>query len=1496
MKLFSACCGAILLSMHIILVDAARKMYYDYRPDGDFETEGKNCENALENKTRYLQIEVFDYNSHPWIIAKWTQVSDECGNALDGEGFTADMEYDFNKDGEVEEYRLQMDMYVCAPWGNYELEIQIKSANYDADGNPEPMQKVAWEVEYGGDEVCQAFVVLRDVYRIFLVDTLNTPFFGYAGNFEQFTANGHLLNEHPYAPIPRSLDETGSQGTTYKWPLQDSKAYYSLMYSGPFPPLDCPNLHSDIDYVGCYRAEALAWEYAYPDDEWPNDGNTETNNGKDPAEPYRMFDGIEDDGLDAKGVMTLQKCANKCSEGDTEYTYIGLQSGYKCLCGNELEGDSEENCGLVDDNVIPEYKYLCSGDSRVLCGTDTKVSVYAIGGSYATPSPTPAPRTTPSPTPAPRTTPSPTTPSPTTAPPASRGYKWRGCSEDYVPKYHRVMPVGPRMLPDISEETCYDYCKNANDDGDKHMYFGLENGNECFCAEDIPDDLDLEHPDCTKACKHNPEQICGGWQALSVFEIEGNSDPYEHVGCHTDSWNERIMGDFKAQDSQMTIESCSETCWALGSTHFGLQYSTECFCGDDSKLGMHDVDDKGTECDYECGGNRDEICGGYFAMTTYVFTEERQFRHLGCYADKKGDRVMVRQEEPLSPMSPQPSPPDPLPRDSTGQQQEEETMRASSAISLIAACCGGLLMGMPVESAKKIYDYRPPGDKGTSKSNCANAHGNKTRYIQVEVFDYNLSPKIKATYRQIADECGGNKFTAYEATMVYDGPDVTDPRLQMDMYICAPFGEYELEVEVKSTNGLDSDGNLKKRARVAWEIEYGADEYHIWDTLNTPFFGDEGAKFAANGATLDDYPYAPIPTEDTTYVWPLFGSEGYYSTLYTGPFPPNQCSNLYPSGVEYVGCFPSQSSGWTTPTTPQGPTGSKNGKDPAENYRMYDGLGDGDKGVDEEGVMTLEKCAGICSKYSYMGLQSAVQVGKEKKQSCSGDPRVLCGTDQMVSIYSLDGTGPRPNPTPPTPTPPTPTSPSNYELLGCSEDNVPRGNRVMSLGPIELGDSMSAEMCMNHCLGLNKRYAFFGTEYGKECFCSTSLAGDLDLEDLDCTQPCKNNGGEICGGNDAISVYKIGDGTGPTPTPPTPTPPTPTPTPTPSSDYQLQGCSEDNVPRGNRVMSVGPISRDEMSAEICFKLCMERDAGYTYFGTQYAIECFCSTAVPQDLDLSDLDCTEPCAKNSDEICGGFNAISVYMIGDGAGPTPTPPTPTPPTPTPTPTPTPPTPSPRTPTPSAKYQLEGCSEDNVPRGKRVMSVGPISRDEMSAEICFKLCMERDAGYTYFGTQYAIECFCSTAVPQDLDLSDLDCTEPCAKNTDEICGGFDAISVYMIGDGAGPTPTPSTPAPHTPTTEAYTLKDCYVDNRDSRVMEAKMDTGSDTKMSEEICYGMCTNKNAGYTYFGLQYSHECWCSTTFSEAATTEGAVCNYKCSKNTQEFCGGFDAIMVYEINS
>ena len=74
-----------------------------------------------------------------------------------GEAVPSGSQYSIDTDGQPdaggnfpfnEDWRLQMDMYVCVPWGNYELTVVSTSTN---GGNA--MERIAWEIEYGPDEV-----------------------------------------------------------------------------------------------------------------------------------------------------------------------------------------------------------------------------------------------------------------------------------------------------------------------------------------------------------------------------------------------------------------------------------------------------------------------------------------------------------------------------------------------------------------------------------------------------------------------------------------------------------------------------------------------------------------------------------------------------------------------------------------------------------------------------------------------------------------------------------------------------------------------------------------------------------------------------------------------------------------------------------------------------------------------------------------------------------------------------------------------------------------------------------------------------------------------------------------------------------------------------------------------------------------------------------------------------------------------------------------------
>ncbi|CAM9977595.1 unnamed protein product, partial [Ectocarpus fasciculatus] len=221
----------------------------------------------------------------------------------------------------------------------------------------------------------------------------------------------------------------------------------------------------------------------------------------------------------------------------------------------------------------------------------------------------------------------------------------------------------------------------------------------------------------------------------------------------------------------------------------------------------------------------------------------------------------------------------------------------------------------------------------------------------------------------------------------------------------------------------------------------------------------------------------------------------------------------------------------------------------------------------------------------------------EYKYLCSGDSRVLCGTDDHISVYSLDGStggGDDDSGDPPV----------GSELIGCVADD--QNNRVMAEGPMS-ADTMSAEICLGICSGMDASYTHFGTQYGNECWCTGSL-GTTESSTA-CTMGCSGNTDETCGGFDALSLYEIVSAPTPAPFTPAPlTPPGPTPAPAspvvPSGDYDLVGCVADS--QAARVMPVGPLAEDAMSAEICFGICSGQDASYTHFGTQYGEECWCT--------------------------------------------------------------------------------------------------------------------------------------------------------------------------------------------------------------------------------------------------------------------------------------------------
>ncbi|CAM9126243.1 unnamed protein product, partial [Ectocarpus sp. 4 AP-2014] len=294
----------------------------------------------------------------------------------------------------------------------------------------------------------------------------------------------------------------------------------------------------------------------------------------------------------------------------------------------------------------------------------------------------------------------------------------------------------------MTADACLALCADS-------AYYGTQYSEECWCGAEGADYDANGEGDCTMRCTGDTDQICGGYNAMSVYEINsddgetddvdgGEIDDPSYLGCYSDPADNRVF----VQDisfAAMTAEVCSEAC--AGSAYYGTQYSTEvrpaqrdlrwvsceamirwggssryksdigfekspydsscspignlflsgfryntpsdnhvlgrvsaqalgcmhttehtyvvyprrgdtvCWCG--SEGADYDANGAGV-CDMPCGGDADEICGGFYAMSVYENDvdggetddvddgETEDPSYLGCYSDSADSRVFVQ--------------------------------------------------------------------------------------------------------------------------------------------------------------------------------------------------------------------------------------------------------------------------------------------------------------------------------------------------------------------------------------------------------------------------------------------------------------------------------------------------------------------------------------------------------------------------------------------------------------------------------------------------------------------------------------------------------------------------------------------------------------------------------------------------------------------------------------------------------------------------------------
>ena len=169
--------------------------------------------------------------------------------------------------------------------------------------------------------------------------------------------------------------------------------------------------------------------------------------------------------------VNIDMCYRHCLS--FELNFFGLQYSNECWCTDEFVGDGV-NPGVCDME--------CSGDPSEDCGGNLSMDVYELVPIVEEPIEGTVDE--------------------------EPGYDHIGCFQD---------SLGNRLMEfnfeddNMSIEACVIHC---------YRFFGLQNGNECWCADEFIGD-GVNPGVCDTNCSGDQSEICGGNLSMDVYEFRG---------------------------------------------------------------------------------------------------------------------------------------------------------------------------------------------------------------------------------------------------------------------------------------------------------------------------------------------------------------------------------------------------------------------------------------------------------------------------------------------------------------------------------------------------------------------------------------------------------------------------------------------------------------------------------------------------------------------------------------------------------------------------------------------------------------------------------------------------------------------------------------------------------------------------------------------------------------------------------------------------------------
>ncbi|KAF8961438.1 WSC domain-containing protein [Flammula alnicola] len=177
-------------------------------------------------------------------------------------------------------------------------------------------------------------------------------------------------------------------------------------------------------------------------------------------------------------------------------------------------------------------------------------------------------------------------------------------------------------------ESCLAFCTPNG-----YQFAGVEYSRECYCDNVIESPGAPTTDGCNMPCTGNAAEICGGANAINIFNnttvstppppppatIKQTAGTYQYKGCFEDgvSGAPRDLLNRITLPGGVTAESCTAACQAAGFPLAGLEYAQECWCDTYMPLVIPAPD---SDCNSPCLADPTELCGAGNRLAVYQDT------------------------------------------------------------------------------------------------------------------------------------------------------------------------------------------------------------------------------------------------------------------------------------------------------------------------------------------------------------------------------------------------------------------------------------------------------------------------------------------------------------------------------------------------------------------------------------------------------------------------------------------------------------------------------------------------------------------------------------------------------------------------------------------------------------------------------------------------------------------------------------------------------------